>query len=215
MRADGTAVIPAEGRVRVLEQRADGVARGGVRAAARSVVNFGEFAFASESGQTMARVAAMPSAMTFQITALSTAPFAPLFALSDESLAAKQACVASLPQSRIPLPRLPLRRRTGRHAASRQLRASAVHSPVPLVARHLRRHGSAQALRARESSRRCALGSCPSVRSTVRECSSMPMSLRGRSSESVIRRLLDAPGAAYLHVHFARQGCYIARVDRR
>lgn len=29
-----------------------------------------------------------------------------------------------------------------------------------------------------------------------------------------IRRLLDAPGAEYLHVHFAKRGCYAARVER-
>jgi hypothetical protein len=37
----------------------------------------------------------------------------------------------------------------------------------------------------------------------------------GQHVEPVIDRLLGAPGTAYLHLHFARHGCYIARVDRR
>ena len=35
----------------------------------------------------------------------------------------------------------------------------------------------------------------------------------GRKLEAVIARLFDAAGVAYLHVHFARMGCYAARVD--
>lgn len=36
----------------------------------------------------------------------------------------------------------------------------------------------------------------------------------GAEAETLIARLLQAPDAAYLHVHFARRGCYAARVDR-
>lgn len=32
--------------------------------------------------------------------------------------------------------------------------------------------------------------------------------------EDAIRRMLDAPGTAYLHAHFAGRGCYAARIDR-
>lgn len=36
----------------------------------------------------------------------------------------------------------------------------------------------------------------------------------GEAAETLIERLLALPGAAELHVHFARRGCYAARVTR-
>jgi hypothetical protein len=36
----------------------------------------------------------------------------------------------------------------------------------------------------------------------------------GSALEPLIRRLFENPEAAYLHVHFARRGCYAGRVDR-
>ena len=38
--------------------------------------------------------------------------------------------------------------------------------------------------------------------------------VEGIDLEGAIDRLLAAPGAAYLHVHFAAPGCYAARVER-
>ena len=37
--------------------------------------------------------------------------------------------------------------------------------------------------------------------------------VEGRTLEPVLMRLLGAKGAEYVHVHFARAGCYAARVD--
>lgn len=36
----------------------------------------------------------------------------------------------------------------------------------------------------------------------------------GRELEAVIARMFDDAGVSYLHVHFARPGCYACRVDR-
>ncbi|HET9156555.1 MAG TPA: DUF1203 domain-containing protein [Myxococcaceae bacterium] len=36
----------------------------------------------------------------------------------------------------------------------------------------------------------------------------------GREAAALFERLLEAPGAAYLHVHNAGRGCYAARVER-
>lgn len=36
----------------------------------------------------------------------------------------------------------------------------------------------------------------------------------GRELESVVERLFDDPRVQYLHVHFARPGCYACRIDR-
>lgn len=38
--------------------------------------------------------------------------------------------------------------------------------------------------------------------------------VEGREVETVIDRVLADPRIAYLHLHYARQGCYAARVDR-
>ena len=38
--------------------------------------------------------------------------------------------------------------------------------------------------------------------------------VEGRELETAIGRLFSDPQAAYLHVHFARPGCYAARIDR-
>ncbi|MEO6256213.1 MAG: DUF1203 domain-containing protein [Sphingomicrobium sp.] len=36
----------------------------------------------------------------------------------------------------------------------------------------------------------------------------------GRAAEPVIERLLADPEVAYLHAHYAKPGCYAARIDR-
>jgi len=36
----------------------------------------------------------------------------------------------------------------------------------------------------------------------------------GRELEATIARAFKSPGVSYLHLHYARQGCYICRVDR-
>jgi hypothetical protein len=38
--------------------------------------------------------------------------------------------------------------------------------------------------------------------------------VEGRDIEPALERLLDVPGAEYLHLHYARPGCYAARVVR-
>ena len=36
----------------------------------------------------------------------------------------------------------------------------------------------------------------------------------GREVEAAIRRLLGNPAASYIHAHYAKRGCYAARIDR-
>jgi hypothetical protein len=38
--------------------------------------------------------------------------------------------------------------------------------------------------------------------------------VEGRDLEAAVERLFASPGAAYLHAHFARPGCYAARIER-
>ena len=37
----------------------------------------------------------------------------------------------------------------------------------------------------------------------------------GREAEPVIERLLADPRTDYIHAHYAKPGCYAARIDRR
>lgn len=36
----------------------------------------------------------------------------------------------------------------------------------------------------------------------------------GRALEAVVQRLLAKPQVAYLHAHYAKPGCYAARIER-
>lgn len=38
--------------------------------------------------------------------------------------------------------------------------------------------------------------------------------VEGAAAEPLIARLLDDPRVAYLHAHYARRGCYAARIER-
>lgn len=38
--------------------------------------------------------------------------------------------------------------------------------------------------------------------------------VEGREAEPVIARLFDNPAIAYIHAHYAKPGCYAARIDR-
>ena len=38
--------------------------------------------------------------------------------------------------------------------------------------------------------------------------------VEGRDLEPLVERLLGRPEVAYLHAHYARRGCYAARIDR-
>jgi hypothetical protein len=38
--------------------------------------------------------------------------------------------------------------------------------------------------------------------------------VEGAAAEPLIRAYLGRPDVAYLHVHFARRGCFACRIDR-
>jgi hypothetical protein len=155
--------------------------------------------------------------MTFQISALPSAPFAPLFALSDEALAAKGGVRRVADRA----PGFPCRVSL-RDAAPGEtvLLVHYEHHPVrsPFRASHAIyvREGAAQAhpepgevpemLRSRLLSVRAFDGAGMLVDADVVE---------GRALDAAIERLLGAAQADYLHVHFARPGCFAVRVDRR
>lgn len=155
--------------------------------------------------------------MTFQILALPESPFAPLFDLSDEELAARGA-VRRVADRRPGFPcRVSLR---DAEPGETVLLASFEHLPVASPFRSTYaiyvRRGAVQArpapgevpemLRSRLLSVRAFDGAGMLIDADV---------VDGREVEGVIARLLGASEASYLHVHFARPGCFAARVERR
>ncbi len=154
--------------------------------------------------------------MSFRITALPAAQFAPLFAMSDAELLQHGAV-----------------RRVADHAPGFPCRVSladAEPGETVLLVHHEHqpastpyRSGHAIYVRAGAVEARPEVGEVPPVLRrrllSVRSFDASGMMVdadvvEGRDVEPVIERLLARPDAAYLHLHNAKPGCYAARVDR-
>jgi hypothetical protein len=153
--------------------------------------------------------------MSLRIIGLPADHFAPLFALDDAALAARGAvrAVADAPNAypcRISL--------TDAAPGEAVLLVNFEHQPAatPYRSRH------AVYVRAGEAT-------FDAVDSVPEQLRRRILSLRafdeagmlvgadladGRELESVAERLLADPRAAYLHAHFAKPGCYAARIER-
>lgn len=153
--------------------------------------------------------------MSFRIQGLPAESFAPLFTMSDAELAA-QGAVRRVADTH---PGYPCRV---------SLTDAAVGEEVILVhyehqpARTPFRASHAIYVRAGES-RYDAVDAVPaqlrsrllSIRAFDRSGMMIAADVAdGRELEALIARLFVDPAAAYLHVHYARQGCYAAQVDR-
>jgi hypothetical protein len=153
--------------------------------------------------------------MSFVISALPSAPFAPLFELSDTELAERGA-VRRIADKQ---PGFPCRI---------SLRDVEPGAPVLLV--HYEHQTASSPFRAshaiyvsRTDRAEVAVDEVPemlrsrllSVRAFDRGGMLIDADVTdGRTVELVIARMLDAPEVEYLHLHFAKPGCYAARVDR-
>jgi Protein of unknown function (DUF1203) len=154
--------------------------------------------------------------MSFRITGLPAERFAPLFALSDEELAAHGA-VRRVADARTPgVPcRISL---TDARVGDELLLVNYEHHPVASPYRmrfaiYVRKgeetYDKVDAVP--EQLRRRTLA----VRSFDAEAMMVDRELvEGRDLEAAIERLFADGRAAYLHIHFAAPGCYAARVDR-
>ena len=155
--------------------------------------------------------------MNFQVLPLSSAPFAHLYGRSDESLRAEGviAYVADGPHG------FPCRV-TLEDAAEgeRLLLLNFEHLPAdsPYRSRHaiFVKDGAAE--------QRPEAGHVPAMLASrllsVRSFDADDMMIdanvvEGSEAPALFQRMLGAPEAAYLHVHTARRGCYLARVERR
>lgn len=151
----------------------------------------------------------------FVIRGLDPAPFAPLFALDDEALAALEArrVIASGPgfPCRISL--------EDAEPGETLILANFEHLPVasPFRSRHAVyvREGAGDAAEYRDAVPEQFRSRMLSLRAFDEDGMMVDADLAdGREVEATIERMLRAPGVAYLHAHFAKPGCFAGRIDR-
>lgn len=154
--------------------------------------------------------------MTFRITALPAEPFAALFALDDAALAARGARRVIADAA----PGFPCRVSLVDAALGESLiltRWEHQSADTPFRASH--------ALYVREGAEQAypAPGEVPpllrlrtlSVRGFDAQGMLVAADLAdGRELEPALEKMLAAPAVAYVHLHYARPGCYGARADR-
>lgn len=156
------------------------------------------------------------SMISYRITGLSPEPFAPLYGLDDDALAArgvKRCIVDENPgfPDRVELRDL--------EPGERVLLLNYEHQPADTPYR------SSHAVFVREGAnvRYDRINEIPEV------MRSRPLSLRafdrdgmmldadlvdGKDVEALIGRMFENPAVDYIHVHYAKRGCFSARVDR-
>jgi hypothetical protein len=154
--------------------------------------------------------------MDFRIKGLDASPFLPLFGLADEELAARQVVRYRADAK----PGFPDRV---------SLRDAEPGESVLLL--HHTHHDAATPYRAshaifvteREQPAYDAVNQIPDALGarllSLRAFDAAGMMIDadvvdGREAEPLIRRLLADARAAFLHAHFARRGCYAARIER-
>jgi hypothetical protein len=154
--------------------------------------------------------------MSFRITGLSAEPFRPLFGLSDQELAERGARRYVVDQSpgfpdRISLTDLPV--------GERVLLVNFEHQPgeTPYRARH------AVYVREGDGPRFDEVNAVPPVLRprtlSLRAFAADHMMIdadivEGLEVEGLIESLLANPEVAYVQAHFAKRGCYAARIER-
>jgi hypothetical protein len=153
--------------------------------------------------------------MAFRITGLDPQPFKPLFDLSDAELAARGALRDVADDPRMPC------RVSMAHAevGEELLLLNHAHQPAntPYRATH--------AIYVRRVAERAfdAVDAIPEVMASrllaVRAFDARHMMIdadvcEGEDAAALIERLLANPEARYLQAHYARRGCYAARIER-
>ena len=154
--------------------------------------------------------------MSFRITGLPAENFTPLFALSDEELAARGA-VRRIADNREP--GYPCRisltdSRPGDELLLVNYEHHAVRSPYRMRFAIFVRKGEERYDAVDEVPQQLRLRIL-AVRAFDRDGMMVGWLLsEGCVLEAAIEKLFANPDAAYLHVHFAAAGCYAARVER-
>lgn len=154
--------------------------------------------------------------MAFRISGLSPEPFRHLFHLPDDALAACGAKRYIVDREHAFPDRIELRDLEPGESA---ILLNHTHQPANNVYR------ASHAIFVREGAE-AAFDAVDEVPEAMRI---RPLSLRafdaedmmvdadladGREAEALIERLFEHPQVSYIHAHYARRGCYAARIDR-
>ena len=152
--------------------------------------------------------------MNFTVSGLSTEPFQPLFGLSDAALAQRLARRVVVDGSGYP-ERIEMR---DAQPGETLLLVNFEHQPAGTPYR------SSHAVYVREgATERWSGDHLPevmrkrllSLRGFSAEGSMIDADVvEGRDAEPLIERLFADPAVAYIHAHYAKPGCYAARIDR-
>lgn len=154
--------------------------------------------------------------MTFRITGLPLSEFSPLFELSDEELA-RHAAVRRIADQRPGFPcRVSLQ---DAEPGESVILLNYEHLPVtsPYRSRHAIyvREAAQEAILAADQVPELLRIRLLSLRAFDREGMMRAADVvDGNAIEPVIEQMLAAPKIEYLHVHNAKPGCYVARVER-
>ena len=153
--------------------------------------------------------------MSFRITGLDPEPFKPLFDLSDEALAARGALRVFADDTRMPC------RVSMAHAelGEELLLLNHTHQPANTPYR------STHAIYVRKLADRAfdAVDAVPEVMRSrlvaVRAFDAQHMMIdadvsEGDATAALIERLLESSETSYLQAHYARRGCFAARIER-
>ena len=152
--------------------------------------------------------------MNFTVTGLSAEPFLPLYGLGEDELAAKRARRVLADGSGFP-ERIEMREA---EPGETLLLVNFEHQPAPTP------YHSSHAVYVREGARETWRGDhlpevmrkrLLSLRGFSADGSMIDADVvDGREAEPLIQRFFADPAIAYIHAHYARPGCYAARIDR-
>lgn len=154
--------------------------------------------------------------MTYRITGLDPAPFRNLYGMSDAALMSRGAR-RRLADTRPGFPdRIELREA---EPGETVLLLNYIHQPAdsPYRASHaiFVREGAARAAELVDALPESMLIRPISLRAFDEAGDMIDADLaEGSAIETVIERLLANPTVDYIHAHYARHGCYAARIDR-
>jgi Protein of unknown function (DUF1203) len=154
--------------------------------------------------------------MSFRITGLDPTPFLPLYGLPVEELT-RLGVKRSVADAKPGFPdRIELR---DAEPGESVLLLNYVHQPAetPYKASHaiFVREGAERAYEAVNETPECLRLRVLSLRAFDAAGLMVDADLAdGRELEAAIERLLANPAAAYIHAHYAKRGCYAARIDR-
>jgi Protein of unknown function (DUF1203) len=154
--------------------------------------------------------------MSFRITGLDPAPFRRLYGLADEELA-RLGVKRSVANAKPGFPdRVELR---DAEPGESVLLLNYVHQPAdtPYRASHaiFVREGAERAYEGVDETPECLRLRMLSLRAFDVAGLMVDADLAdGRDLEGAIERLFANPAAAYIHAHYAKRGCYAARIER-